>query len=167
MLVLHIRSQEGQADFVGFTRDQLADWYVKEMEDEINTKEELENQTKLCKLIISRLVETDKILVGREEKDLDSRLLTVHPNYNLEDASTQNLESPSEAETSQLETDLSESEVESVISASKSKKKRQTQAPTPATPATPATPTTPTPATPTTPSSTGSRARSSGRLRKK
>jgi len=164
MLVLYIRQQEeADSNFHGFTRDQLVSWYLSEMESELQEAGASLKASKLCRLIIARLADTDRILIGDETKGLDSRKLTVHPNYNVEEGNTANLDS-TDAETSAQETDLSESEADSIVSSVRAGRSPSRKAAAPA-PASPATPTPPAEGA-STPTS-ASRTRSSGRLSRK
>lgn len=101
LLVLYMRQEEEKEEegFEGVRKSALVNWYLKEMESEIESEAELiERKTKVEK-IIDRLVNKDHIIielsktgltVRKSDKDSvamvdeEDALLVVHPNYNIE-----------------------------------------------------------------------------------
>uniref|UniRef100_A0A4W3HNK1 DNA replication licensing factor MCM6 n=1 Tax=Callorhinchus milii TaxID=7868 RepID=A0A4W3HNK1_CALMI len=96
LIVLHLRKLEEEED-VSPKRSDLIDWYLKEIESEIDSEEELINKKKLIEKVIHRLVHYDHILIELKRTGLKSRkeerdetleldpYLVVNPNYTLED----------------------------------------------------------------------------------
>ncbi|RLW04805.1 hypothetical protein DV515_00005686 [Chloebia gouldiae] len=95
LLVLHLRKAEEEEDDAALKRSELINWYLKEIESEIESEEELINKKKIIERIIHRLTHYDHILIelsqsglrgSREEETFDDDpYLVVNPNYLLED----------------------------------------------------------------------------------
>ncbi|XP_073401657.1 DNA replication licensing factor MCM6 [Dendrobates tinctorius] len=96
LLVLQLRKMEDD-DESSQKKSELINWYLKEIESEIDSEEELVNRKQIIEKVIHRLVHYDQILIelsqtglkgsGEEEdatKDEDP-FLVVNPNYLLED----------------------------------------------------------------------------------
>ncbi|XP_056389294.1 DNA replication licensing factor MCM6 [Hyla sarda] len=96
LLVLQLRKTEDE-DEATQKRSDLINWYLKEIESEIDSEEELVNRKQIIEKVIHRLVHYDQILIeltqsslkgsaGEEDaaKDEDPYLV-VNPNYILED----------------------------------------------------------------------------------
>ncbi|NWV77827.1 MCM6 factor, partial [Dasyornis broadbenti] len=95
LLVLHLRKAEEEEDDAALKRSELINWYLKEIESEIESEEELINKKKIIEKVIHRLTHYDHILIelsqsglrgSREEESFDEDpYLVVNPNYLLED----------------------------------------------------------------------------------
>ncbi|XP_005049719.1 PREDICTED: DNA replication licensing factor MCM6 [Ficedula albicollis] len=95
LLVLHLRKAEEEEDDTALKRSELINWYLKEIESEIESEEELINKKKIIERVIHRLTHYDHILIelsqsglrgSREEETFDDDpYLVVNPNYLLED----------------------------------------------------------------------------------
>ncbi|NXS17265.1 MCM6 factor, partial [Mystacornis crossleyi] len=95
LLVLHLRKAEEEEDDAALKRSELINWYLKEIESEIESEEELINKKKIIERVIHRLTHYDHILIelsqsglkgSREEETFDDDpYLVVNPNYLLED----------------------------------------------------------------------------------
>ncbi|NXR21521.1 MCM6 factor, partial [Cinclus mexicanus] len=95
LLVLHLRKAEEEEDDAALKRSELINWYLKEIESEIESEEELINKKKIIERVIHRLTHYDRILIelsqsglrgSREEETFDDDpYLVVNPNYLLED----------------------------------------------------------------------------------
>ncbi|NWV26698.1 MCM6 factor, partial [Origma solitaria] len=95
LLVLHLRKAEEEEDDVALKRSELINWYLKEIESEIESEEELINKKKIIERVIHRLTHYDHILIelsqsglrgsGEEETFDEDPYLVVNPNYLLED----------------------------------------------------------------------------------
>ncbi|PIO15067.1 hypothetical protein AB205_0189260, partial [Aquarana catesbeiana] len=96
LLVLQLRKIEDEDESTQKKSD-LINWYLKDIESEIDSEEELVNRKQIIEKVIHRLVHYDQILIelsqtslkvsGSEEeaaKDEDP-FLVVNPNYLLED----------------------------------------------------------------------------------
>ncbi|XP_063789785.1 DNA replication licensing factor MCM6 [Pseudophryne corroboree] len=96
LLVLQLRKLEDE-DELSRRKSELINWYLKEIESEIDSEEELINRKQIIEKVIQRLVHYDQILIelsqtglkgstGEEEttKEEDPYLV-VNPNYILED----------------------------------------------------------------------------------
>lgn len=90
ILVLEIRKREA-AMKEPFTRIELVDWYIKQLEGELSGPEDLKYQTRLVKAVTERLVDVDKILKIQRGSagDPDHQILGVHPNYDVEADTTE------------------------------------------------------------------------------
>ncbi|NXD50008.1 MCM6 factor, partial [Corvus moneduloides] len=95
LLVLHLRKAEEEEDDAALKRSELINWYLKEIESEIESEEELINKKKIIERVIHRLTHYDHILIelsqsglrgsSEEETFDDDPYLVVNPNYLLED----------------------------------------------------------------------------------
>ncbi|KAK2166950.1 hypothetical protein LSH36_33g07062 [Paralvinella palmiformis] len=98
LLVLYMRKKEEEVitdEDGGVRYSELINWYLKEMESEIDSEAELIEKKVLCEKVIYRLVHHDHILIElqqtglkkRMQKDSDTlvkeddAILVVHPNY--------------------------------------------------------------------------------------
>jgi len=67
------------------TEEELTNWYMEQVEDEIATEGQLYEQQNKVQLIIQRMVEKDRvILVVRPSEDPlrpEGRVLAKHPNF--------------------------------------------------------------------------------------
>ncbi|MEE6489095.1 hypothetical protein FKM82_015484 [Ascaphus truei] len=97
LLVLQLRKEEDDDDESSQKKSELVNWYLKEIESEIDSEEELVNRKQIIDKVIHRLVHYDHILIeltqsglkgSAEEKAVtkeDDPYLVVNPNYLLED----------------------------------------------------------------------------------
>ncbi|POI36175.1 hypothetical protein CIB84_000070 [Bambusicola thoracicus] len=95
LLVLHLRKAEEEEDDSSLKKSELINWYLKEIESEIQSEEELINKKKIIEKVIHRLTRYDHILIelsqsglrgSKEEETFDEDpYLVVNPNYILED----------------------------------------------------------------------------------
>ncbi|NXX91057.1 MCM6 factor, partial [Centropus bengalensis] len=95
LLVLHLRKAEGEEDDSSLKRSELINWYLKEIESEIESEEDLINKKKIIERVIHRLTHYDHILIELSQSGLRGSLeeqsfdedpyLVVNPNYLLED----------------------------------------------------------------------------------
>ncbi|XP_048464079.1 maternal DNA replication licensing factor mcm6-like [Rhincodon typus] len=99
LLVLHMQKLEGVEGDVIMQKSDLINWYLKEMESEIETETELILKKILIEKVIQRLVHNDHILIeltksglkklktgeGDDAIEEDDPFLVVNPNYVLED----------------------------------------------------------------------------------
>ncbi|XP_062903620.1 DNA replication licensing factor MCM6-like [Mobula hypostoma] len=97
LLVIHLRKLEEEDEDASPKKSELVNWYLKEVELEIESEEELINKKKLIEKVIYRLIHYDHILIELKETSLKSRkgegeevleqdpYLVVNPNYTLED----------------------------------------------------------------------------------
>ncbi|XP_072274210.1 DNA replication licensing factor MCM6 isoform X1 [Pyxicephalus adspersus] len=96
LLVLQLRKMEDEDESTQ-KRSELINWYLKEIESEIDSEEELVNRKQVIEKVIHRLVHYDQILIelsqtglkssGSQEKATNEEdpYLVVNPNYILED----------------------------------------------------------------------------------
>uniref|UniRef100_A0A3B4TK49 DNA replication licensing factor MCM6 n=1 Tax=Seriola dumerili TaxID=41447 RepID=A0A3B4TK49_SERDU len=90
LLVLHLRRAEEEEEL---KKSAVVNWYLKEIESEIDSEEELVNKKGLIEKVIHRLVHYDHILIelsqaglkGSESESPEEGVLVVNPNYILED----------------------------------------------------------------------------------
>ncbi|XP_035993881.1 DNA replication licensing factor MCM6 [Fundulus heteroclitus] len=94
LLVLHLRRAEEAEEEEELTKTAVVNWYLKEIEAEIDSEEELINRKGLIEKVIHRLVHYDHILIelsraglkgSESQSSEEDAVLVVNPNYNLED----------------------------------------------------------------------------------
>nr|XP_060632026.1 DNA replication licensing factor MCM6 [Anolis sagrei ordinatus] len=95
LLVMHLRKSEEEDDDASLKRSELINWYLKEIESEIDSEEELINKKKIIEKVIHRLTHYDHILIELSQTGLkdseegqsfdEDPFLVVNPNYLLED----------------------------------------------------------------------------------
>lgn len=94
LLVLHLRRAEEAEEEEELKKSAVVNWYLKEIESEIDSEEELVNKKGLIEKVLHRLVHYDHILIelspsglkGSESASKEEEVvLVVNPNYNLED----------------------------------------------------------------------------------
>uniref|UniRef100_A0A672G1Z9 DNA replication licensing factor MCM6 n=1 Tax=Salarias fasciatus TaxID=181472 RepID=A0A672G1Z9_SALFA len=93
LLVLHLRRAEDAEEEEELKKTAVVNWYLKEIESEIDSEEELINKKGLIEKVIHRLVHYDHILIelsqaglkGSESASSEEAVLVVNPNYILED----------------------------------------------------------------------------------
>lgn len=83
MLVQHLADQEGLG--VEVTEEDLTNWYLEQVEDEIQTEAQLVEQQHKVQLIIGRLITKDRVILAyRASADHmrpEQRVLVKHPNF--------------------------------------------------------------------------------------
>ncbi|XP_006802742.1 DNA replication licensing factor MCM6 [Neolamprologus brichardi] len=94
LLVLHLRRAEDAEEEEDLKKSAVVNWYLKEIESEIDSEEELINRKGLIEKVIHRLVHYDHILIQLSQAGLkgsesvsteEESVLVVNPNYILED----------------------------------------------------------------------------------
>ncbi|XP_034145014.1 DNA replication licensing factor MCM6 [Esox lucius] len=93
LLVLHLRRAEEAESEEELKKNAVINWYLKEIESEIDSEEELINKKSLIEKVLHRLVHYDHILIelspgglkGSETESQEEVVLVVNPNYTLED----------------------------------------------------------------------------------
>ncbi|XP_071399071.1 DNA replication licensing factor MCM6 isoform X1 [Centroberyx affinis] len=94
LLVLHLRRAEEAEEEEELKKSAVVNWYLKEIESEIDSEEELVNKKGLIEKVIHRLVHYDHILIQLSQVGLkgsepasaeEEAVLVVNPNYSLED----------------------------------------------------------------------------------
>ncbi|CAB1317294.1 unnamed protein product [Coregonus sp. 'balchen'] len=92
LLVLHLRRAEEAEEEEELKKTAVINWYLKEMESEIDSEEELINKKSLIEKVLHRLVHYDHILIELSqgglkgsETEAQEEVLVVNPNYTLED----------------------------------------------------------------------------------
>ncbi|XP_070587514.1 DNA replication licensing factor MCM6 [Erythrolamprus reginae] len=95
LIVMHLRRSEEENDDAAFKKSELINWYLKEIESEIDSEEELINKKKIIERVIHRLTHYDHILIELTHSGLKDSVeaqsfdedpyLVVNPNYLLED----------------------------------------------------------------------------------
>ncbi|XP_032880573.1 DNA replication licensing factor MCM6 [Amblyraja radiata] len=97
LLIIHLRKLEEEDDDASPKKSELVNWYLKEIESEIESEEQLINKKRLIEKVIYRLIHYDHILIELKQTGLKSRkgegdevleqdpYLVVNPNYTLED----------------------------------------------------------------------------------
>uniref|UniRef100_A0A8C7E3R1 DNA replication licensing factor MCM6 n=1 Tax=Naja naja TaxID=35670 RepID=A0A8C7E3R1_NAJNA len=97
LIVMHLRRSEEEDDEAALKKSELINWYLKEIESEIDSEEELINKKKVIERVIHRLTHYtyDHILIELTHSGLKDSVevqsfdedpyLVVNPNYLLED----------------------------------------------------------------------------------
>ncbi|XP_069816467.1 maternal DNA replication licensing factor mcm6 isoform X1 [Dendropsophus ebraccatus] len=99
LLVLYMQKTEESEEDCQLKKSDLVNWYLKEIESDIETETELILRKRLIERVIHRLIHYDHILIELSKSDLKSiddkddtdetseenHLLVVNPNYVLED----------------------------------------------------------------------------------
>lgn len=94
LLVLHLRRAEEAEEEEELKKSAVVNWYLKEIESEIDSEEELINKKGLIEKVLHRLVHYDHILIELSQAGLkgsesagteEEVVLVVNPNYILED----------------------------------------------------------------------------------
>ncbi|XP_074543895.1 DNA replication licensing factor MCM6 [Halichoeres trimaculatus] len=94
LLVLHLRKMEEVEEEAELKKSAVVNWYLKEIESEIDSEEELINRKGLIEKVLHRLVHYDHILIELSQAGLkgsesatteEEAVLVVNPNYILED----------------------------------------------------------------------------------
>ncbi|XP_078052161.1 minichromosome maintenance 6 [Augochlora pura] len=98
MLILYMRNEETRAETSptdenkgGLRKTELVAWYLDQIQDQIDSEEELLERKNFIEKIIDRLTYHDQIIIplhttglrrkDKDEEDEDDPLLVVHPNY--------------------------------------------------------------------------------------
>lgn len=102
LLVLHMRaeeqkmeSSESESEWEGIRRDELINWYLEQVGDEIESEDDLIERKTLIEKVIDRLVNHDQVIIplrttilkpkqGDGGEDEANPVLVVHPNYVVE-----------------------------------------------------------------------------------
>ncbi|PSN32621.1 DNA replication licensing factor Mcm6 [Blattella germanica] len=97
MLIVHMRGEEVRSeregkDSEGLKRSDVVAWYLEQVQDQIETEDELLERKALVEKVLDRLIHHDQVIIalmktGLEEDDELSEsdpLLVVHPNYIIE-----------------------------------------------------------------------------------
>lgn len=94
LLVLHLRKSEEVEEEEELKKSAVVNWYLKEIEADIDSEEDLINKKALVEKVIHRLVHYDHILIELSQAGLkgsepasteEEAVLVVNPNYILED----------------------------------------------------------------------------------
>ncbi|XP_033838507.1 DNA replication licensing factor MCM6 [Periophthalmus magnuspinnatus] len=94
LLVLHLRKAEEVEEEEELKKSAVVNWYLKEIEADIESEEDLINKKALVEKVIHRLVHYDHILIELSQAGLkgsesasteEEAVLVVNPNYILED----------------------------------------------------------------------------------
>ncbi|KAM4623625.1 MCM6 minichromosome maintenance deficient 6, like [Polymixia lowei] len=97
LIVLHMQKMEEMDEECSLKRSELINWYLKEMESEIETEKELIIKKNLIEKVLHRLIHYDHIIIeltqtglkkvgdGEEPLTEEDPFLVVNPNYILDD----------------------------------------------------------------------------------
>jgi DNA replication licensing factor MCM6 len=80
MLVYQLRKGDSDED-IGMKKSELMNWYLEQIEQEVDSEEELMRRRRQVKAVIERLVHKDCVLIELREADAQDPILVVHPNY--------------------------------------------------------------------------------------
>jgi len=85
MLALHLQSQQEAGAEV--KEEDLTNWYMEQVEDEIQTEAQLYEQQNKVQLIISRMINKDRVIVvfraSEDPMKPEGRVLVKHPNFHI------------------------------------------------------------------------------------
>eukprot|EP00486_Rosalina_sp_Unknown_P007177 CAMPEP_0201573376 /NCGR_PEP_ID=MMETSP0190_2-20130828/17194_1 /ASSEMBLY_ACC=CAM_ASM_000263 /TAXON_ID=37353 /ORGANISM="Rosalina sp." /LENGTH=575 /DNA_ID=CAMNT_0048000283 /DNA_START=1041 /DNA_END=2768 /DNA_ORIENTATION=- len=92
LTVYYIRRREIEPE-AGIKQGDVINEVMKELGDELEGDDDLEQKNKIIKFIIDRLIEIDHILLIKEDniENKMERILIVHPNYDPDSRNTANL----------------------------------------------------------------------------
>merc|ERR1712039_496270 len=83
MLVRHLARQEEAGEEV--REEDLAAWYMEQVEEDIETEAQLYEQQHKVQLIINRMVDKDRVIIeyrpAEDPMRPEGRVLVKHPNY--------------------------------------------------------------------------------------
>jgi len=76
-------------------KSELIAWYLDQVQDDLNTEEELLEQQEIIRKVVNRLIQKDNILLSlrdtaedetetADQQDDNDPILVVHPNYVVE-----------------------------------------------------------------------------------
>jgi len=98
-IIHRLRSLEGldTAETLG-TKGEIVEWYLTTEEGNISTEAELNEEKRVAKLVLHRMVEVDGVVLevsegllpDNEDEEMaesqdDDKVLVVHPNYSVEE----------------------------------------------------------------------------------
>lgn len=96
LLAKHLAQQEEQGNEV--KEEDLVSWYMEQIEEDIQTEAQLFEESHLIRLIISRMIEKDRVIIeyrpSHDPLRPEARVLVKHPNYMV----GQTLEAPRRAD---------------------------------------------------------------------
>ncbi|KFM61958.1 Zygotic DNA replication licensing factor mcm6-B, partial [Stegodyphus mimosarum] len=91
ILISCLQKEESKCDeteFEGMRKSQLVNWYLKEIESEIESEAELIKKKLLVERVVDRLIHHDQVIIPltkssftAQEQDENDPILVVHPNY--------------------------------------------------------------------------------------
>lgn len=100
MLILHLREEESKciaqgSDTEGIKKSDLVQWYLEQIQEMLETEEDLIERKLLAERLIERLITHDQVLIplrtaelkhkgDQEMEEEDDPFLMVHPNYVIE-----------------------------------------------------------------------------------
>ena len=114
MLILHLRDEEAKCigqgnDTEGIKKSELVQWYLEQIQDMLESEDDLIERKVLVEKLIERLITHDQVLIPLRTSDLkqqkksadsmeddegDDPFLMVHPNYVVDKWTMQNLFQP-------------------------------------------------------------------------
>jgi len=89
LLIMHMREYEDKArdkDEGALRRNELVNWYLEQVEAELQSEQELTERKVLVEKVLERLVKVDNVLLQLDQGDQaeENNFLVVHPNYVLD-----------------------------------------------------------------------------------
>eukprot|EP00039_Didymoeca_costata_P026696 m.16429 g.16429 ORF g.16429 m.16429 type:complete len:833 (-) comp5697_c0_seq1:163-2661(-) len=93
MLIRRLRQLEGTAqEKADGTKKRLKDWYIHEIEDELQSEEDFHTEVRVVHLVMHRMITVDGVLLELNDFDDESKaavddedsVVVVHPNYEME-----------------------------------------------------------------------------------
>lgn len=97
LIIGHMHTMENKLgeDEVGLRRSDVVNWYLKLIEDEIETEEELAEKKFLIDKVLDRLINTDRVILALKDwgvptedyepaDEEENPFLVVHPNYEIQ-----------------------------------------------------------------------------------
>uniref|UniRef100_A0AC34RLL0 DNA replication licensing factor MCM6 n=1 Tax=Panagrolaimus sp. JU765 TaxID=591449 RepID=A0AC34RLL0_9BILA len=86
LLVLHIRRDEDREtdeNWKGVKRNALVQWYLSLIEENVDSIEELQKQTKVVELVIKRLTDVENVLLVMDRDDDGEPMLVDNPDFEI------------------------------------------------------------------------------------
>jgi DNA replication licensing factor MCM6 len=89
LIIMYMRREENRleeegSESEGLKRSQVVNWYLSEIEDEIETEAELIEKKELIEKVLDRLIHHDQVIIALAEAGSDHEddpIIIVHPNY--------------------------------------------------------------------------------------
>ena len=86
LLVLHIRrdeERETNESWTGIKKKDLIDWYLNLIEDELESVDDMNKQTKVVDLVIKRLVDVENVLITMDKDEHGEPFLVDNPDFEI------------------------------------------------------------------------------------
>lgn len=94
LLIVHMQrveaeNEEDPANSGGLTKSAIVNWYLEQIEEELETEDQIAEKKVLIEKVLDRLIYTDRVIIPLTRSDLgtaeeaEDPMLVVHPNYQV------------------------------------------------------------------------------------